>query len=98
MRSTCPREAAVRHLLLGEAADPQVDGVDAGDGHAVRQVGIVAGAVQEVETILVVRNEFSLLRGPLVDHGASAKTSAVATARFSASVSTSAAVSPACVP
>ena len=43
--------AAERHLLLGEAADPQIDGVDAGRGHAVRQVSMGAGAVQEVETV-----------------------------------------------
>ena len=39
------------HLFLGQAADPEVDGVNAGDGHAIRHVGINAGAVQESEAV-----------------------------------------------
>ena len=42
-------QAAERLLLLGEAADPQVDVVDAGRGDAIRRVGVGASAVDEVE-------------------------------------------------
>ena len=45
------QEAAEGHLLLGEAADPEVDVVDAGRGDAGRQVGIAAGRVQEGEAV-----------------------------------------------
>ena len=43
--------AAERHLLLGQAADPQIDVVEAGDGDAVRAVRPGAGAVEEVEPV-----------------------------------------------
>src|SRR5262249_59098110 len=51
--------AAERHDLLGQAADPQVDVVDAGDGNVVERMRYAvgtnrarpgAGAVEEVET------------------------------------------------
>ena len=44
-------QAAERHLLLGQAADPQVDGIDAGRRHAVAVQRIGARAVQEGEAV-----------------------------------------------
>ena len=44
-------QAAEGHLFLGQAADPEVDGVNAGGGHAVCLIGIGAGAVEEVEAV-----------------------------------------------
>ena len=41
--------------LLGEAADPQIDVVDAGGGDAIRpSVGVGARAVEEVEAVGVL--------------------------------------------
>ena len=54
------QQAAERHLLFGKAADPEVDVVDAGRRHAVGQVGVDAGAVQEIEPVGLVGGE-----GPL---------------------------------
>ena len=48
--------------LLGQAADPQVDVIDAGGGDAVGQVGVGAGAVQEVEAVGLVGGEGPLVR------------------------------------
>ena len=45
------KQAAERHLLFGETADPEIDGIDAGRGHAARRTGIDAGAVEEVEAV-----------------------------------------------
>jgi hypothetical protein len=50
-------KAAERHLLLGETANPEIDGVDAGRGHAARQIGINAGAVEEVEAVVGIGRE-----------------------------------------
>src|SRR6185295_15662302 len=50
-------QAAERHLLLGQAADPQVDAAEAGGGDAIpvlRKAGIVGpgtGAVEEVQAV-----------------------------------------------
>src|SRR5262249_11845816 len=55
------QHAAERHDLLGQAADPQVDVVDAGDGNVVERMRYAigtnrarpgAGAVEEVETVV----------------------------------------------
>ncbi|NRP23320.1 hypothetical protein LPJGGPFB_06590 [Ensifer adhaerens] len=45
------QHAAKRHLLLGETADPQIDGIDASDGHAVGAAHPVSRTVQEVEAV-----------------------------------------------
>ena len=67
------QQAAERHLLLGEAADPEVDVVDAGRGDVIEgpnhcimacQVGVIAGAVEEVEAVRFVGDEGPLFRRP----------------------------------
>src|SRR4029077_14479817 len=66
-------QAAERHRLLGEAADPQVDGVDAGGGCASRRITTVyAGAVQEGEAVGLIGSKRPLRSpGAGIDDGAS---------------------------
>ncbi|MCY1290904.1 hypothetical protein D9M70_400700 [compost metagenome] len=45
------QQAAERHLLLGQAADPEVHVVQAGGGHAIGVAGPGSGAVQELEAV-----------------------------------------------
>ena len=65
-------EAAERHDPLGEAADPEVDVVDAGGGQAI-DIGVDAGAVEEGRAVGIVGDEGPLLQGALVDDGAAAE-------------------------
>ena len=59
--------AAEWHFLFGQAADPKIDCVDACRRDAGRRADVRALAVQEVETIYVVRNENSLIELTFVD-------------------------------
>ena len=70
--------AAERHLLLGQAADPQVDVVEAGDGDAVEVRGL--RAVAHVPVL------FRKSRRSCQARRAPPSTSSVAAARLSASV------------
>ena len=75
-------EAAELDDPLGEAADPEVDVVDAGGGQAI-DIGGDAGAVEEGRAVGIVGDEVRSSRVPWLMTALPPSTSAVATACFS---------------
>ncbi|MND56423.1 hypothetical protein D3C80_475280 [compost metagenome] len=61
------QQATEGHLLLGQAADPEVDQVNPRCGRAIRKIGIDARAVEEGNPILVSGGEEPLARRPCID-------------------------------
>ncbi|MCY1415739.1 hypothetical protein D9M71_312320 [compost metagenome] len=68
--------AAERCFRLGQAADPQVDGIHASDGHAIGAVGPGARAVEEGQAVsrrIVATQHQSKCGGALIHQGSCVK-------------------------